>query len=82
MVWGNPSSWVPKRWALKIWGTRQQSAKVGVAPWQYTDGGKPAACLRAAWLANCRSKASSPERTQWWYQAIFVSSSTLISFTR
>jgi hypothetical protein len=29
---GNPSKLVSKRLALKIWGTKQQSAKPGVSP--------------------------------------------------
>ena len=40
MVRGRPVRSTLKRWALKICGTRQQSARVRVSPWQYTDGGK------------------------------------------
>jgi hypothetical protein len=33
MVRGRPDRSQSKRWALKICGTRQQSASVGVSPW-------------------------------------------------
>jgi hypothetical protein len=42
MVRGSPSSEVLKRWALKIWGAKQQSAKVGVLPKQNVAWGNEA----------------------------------------
>ena len=75
MVSGRPSRFTPKRLPLKICGTRQQSASVGVSPQQYTEGASPCACRSAASSASWRSKASRPWRTQWWYQAFFASSS-------